>query len=308
MEYFPSILIPSEIHRAKSAEPSIPQFKELAPTAPGPHPKKIEIAGITLGTWLAFPSMGIATWVGGFNSGVIVLLGAMVALSVYLWKQVKTYPVRQRKHAAEVSSYPKRFEAFKQRKHKHQEEVQLAMRPERIADFRALQLRQTLKRTIPPDGRGSRAQRGRAEEQFAQLLKRNFLGKIHTGLTLKIPGYDYPYTPDIAYIDEVLNLHIDIEIDEPYVYETVQPTHYLNGDKDTRRNTFFLERGWVVIRFSEEQVMKSGQSCCREVAQVIAALLGEETVLIPFQKVAPLTPVKRWSEQEAIQMAEKKIR
>jgi Protein of unknown function (DUF559) len=105
-----------------------------------------------------------------------------------------------------------------------------------------------------------------------------------------------------------LNLHIDIEIDEPYVYETGQPTHYLNGDKDTRRNAFFLERGWIVIRFSEEQVMKFGQGCCREVAQVIASLLGEETVLIPFQNVAPLTPVRRWGEQEAIQMAEKKIR
>jgi hypothetical protein len=126
MEYFPSILIPPEIHRAKSAEPPIPQFKELAPTSPGPRPKKIEIAGITFGTWLAFPSVGISTWLGGLNSGVIVLLGAMAMLSIYVWKQLITYPERQRKHEAEVSSYPRKLEAFKLKKQQHQEEVQLA--------------------------------------------------------------------------------------------------------------------------------------------------------------------------------------
>ena len=56
-----------------------------------------------------------------------------------------------------------------------------------------------------------------------------FPGKIHTKLTLKIPNFDHPYTPDFAYIDERLNLYIDIEIDEPYVYRTGKPTHYLTS-------------------------------------------------------------------------------
>jgi hypothetical protein len=70
VEYFPSILIPPEIHRAKSSEPSIPQFKEFAPNAPGPQPNKIDIASIVLGTWVAVPGVGISTWVGGLNLGV----------------------------------------------------------------------------------------------------------------------------------------------------------------------------------------------------------------------------------------------
>jgi hypothetical protein len=55
-------------------------------------------------------------------------------LSVYVWKQLKTCQELKRKHDAEVSSYPRKLEVFKQKKQKHQEEVQIAMRPQRIAD------------------------------------------------------------------------------------------------------------------------------------------------------------------------------
>jgi hypothetical protein len=77
---------------------------------------------------------------------------------------------------------------------------------------------------------------------------------------------------------------------------------------DDRRNQFFISRGWVVIRFSEEQVVRYPLQCCRAIAEVIADILGDGLELTRFETATPLPQVKHWSKGEAIIMIKNQAR
>lgn len=163
--------------------------------------------------------------------------------------------------------------------------------------------RPLLAQTQPPTGRHYKPPKGYSETQFERDLWQYFPGQIQTGVTVPCPDRAQPYVPDFAYIDPVLNLHIDIEIDEPYTYDTRQPLHYLGAAKDERRNQHFLAAGWVVVRFSEVQAVKTPQSCCKAIASIIASLTGNSSVMTALRPVPTLKPQRRWTQAEAAQMA-----
>lgn len=119
---------------------------------------------------------------------------------------------------------------------------------------------------------------------------------------------DYPYTPDFAYIDALLDLHIDIEIDEPYAAKKREPTHFIGLESQRTRDKHFQQRGWIVIRFSEEQVVRWPDSCCKTVAESIANITNTPLILKQFDGVADLKPMQQWTEHEALEMAKNSYR
>jgi very-short-patch-repair endonuclease len=172
---------------------------------------------------------------------------------------------------------------------------------------------QALSETVQPSAAHYRPPRGHSETQFEHDLWRYFPGKIHTGLLMQrsqeqFPHPASPYAPDFAYIDSKLNLHIDIEIDEPYTHDTGQPLHYFRCPKDELRNQRFLEWGWVVIRFSEAQVVKAPASCCKTIASTIAQISGDSSIMTSFRQVPTLKPEPCWTFAEAQRMAETSYR
>ena len=306
MSHYPIVLIPSQIQRVKSELPPKPVFSEPLPQQPGEEPKKVnntviavEVAAVTI------PSVAIASQ-GATVPALLLFLAGAGAIAAQAWRQIQTYPKRKQKHRREVAVYRKKLEENDRKKSEYEREVMASQRPERVVKFQYKLLLDILRRTMPHDGNGSNAPEGRSEAIFGGYLRQYFPGKIHTKLTLKIPNFDHPYTPDFAYIDERLNLHIDIEIDEPYVYRTGKPTHYIG--KDNRRNSFFNDRGWIVIRFSEEQVARYPHSCCKTIARQIAELTRDTSILNRFADIPDLQPQRQWTEAEAIEMSERRIR
>lgn len=308
MSQYPVILIPTAVEKVKSAKPPEPIFTEPLPQQPGAEPEKLNTTVIAVEATVAtVPSVAIASQ-GGTVPGLLLFLAAVGAIATQAWHQITTYPQRKQEHEREVANYPKKLKNYEIKKRQHEEKIKVSQSPEKVADFRYKLLMQILSQTVPHDGNGSRATRGPAEALFGNHLNRYFSGKIHQGLTLKIPDFDYPYTPDFAYIDKGLNLYIDIEIDEPYVYHTGAPTHFVGAWKDSNRNRFFLAKQWIVIRFSEEQVICYPQSCCKTIAQVIAQVTESNSILNQFASLTDLQPMKQWTEAEAIDMAAKKVR
>lgn len=156
---------------------------------------------------------------------------------------------------------------------------------------------------IQPLGTHHKAPKGRSETQFERDLWRYFPGKIQVGLLIKRPDLAQPYVPDFAYVDRTHQLYLDIEVDEPYTYDTQQPLHYLGCPKDQRRNQFFLDQGWGVIRFSEAQVLRFPASCCKTIAATIATLTQDNSIMTPFRQIPTLKPESRWSADEAQRLA-----
>src|SRR5690606_24377873 len=113
--------------------------------------------------------------------------------------------------------------------------------------------------------------RGVSEEGFEEAISFYFSKylEIRSDIKLNTSNKTRPYIPDIALIDHSeRNIRIDIEIDEPYSGISRIPTH-CKGD-DLFRDQYFVDRGWIVVRFTEHQIITQQQNCLH----LIAALLN----------------------------------
>ncbi len=293
MSHFPFILIPRSIEQVRLAQPPSPPAP-LEPNKPGAQPDKYYF------TVLIIEAIAAVLFL---SKVPVILLIALGAIAYQAWNQSKTYPQRLQEFRNTVAAHSKAMQDYERAKRDYEKEVAESRSPGKVAVFQYNLLLQVLQQTIPNDGDRSTATEGASEKLLSDRLSKYFPNKIHTGLTLSIPDFDYPYTPDMAYIDRNLNLYIDIEVDEPYAYKTGEPTHFLDYWKDSKRNNFFLNKGWLVIRFSEEQVVCLTDSCCKTVAGAIAQITGQTSIMRQFANIADLQPMKQWTEEEARQMA-----
>jgi hypothetical protein len=162
-------------------------------------------------------------------------------------------------------------------------------------------------KVLQPDG-VTDAPVGASEEAFRKVLERFFQERVSTQLRLPIPNWDGAYSTDFTISFPEIGVWIDVEIDEPYDYKTSLPTHCADDERDRNRNSFFLKNNWIVVRFSEEQVVRHPSSCCKEIASVIQIVTGM-TMYSQFLATAPtLMPMLMWTKQQAKKMAKAKSR
>ena len=147
---------------------------------------------------------------------------------------------------------------------------------------------------------GNTKRRGIKEESFQKSIEQYFgkefsvLGnaRLNTGKETR------PFEPDIAIIDKsISNLRIDIEIDEPYAGITRQPTHCIG--EDVNRDTYFVDRGWIVIRFSEYQVHLQENECLKFIAEVIKSAIPKYEIPNLLANQSALKVEKLWNIVQA---------
>lgn len=167
-------------------------------------------------------------------------------------------------------------------------------------------LRKVLKGKVKPlDSLTPSATQGVSEDYFMAILEQYFGDAINfPDGVFGIPGDFKNYTPDMVYSDSYTGLMIDIEIDEPYAGKTKEPHHCTDEGRDSRRDDFFLERNWVVVRFAEEQVVKNPLGCAYYLDKVIKGLNGISHNVPP----TVLEPIPMWDSKMAEQMASQQHR
>ena len=210
-----------------------------------------------------------------------------------------------------IESYPKRLKIYEEQCRQQlvsQPVAPVILTEDMILQFRRELLCQALKQTVTYDLVGRKGTNGVSEDKFKRYLVKYFGNSIFTEIQVKQPYSDNPYEPDFAYIDHQLGLHIDIEIDEPYVYKSLEAIHYRDCYHDNNRDNVFNGKGWVVIRFSEEQVVRQPHECCKVIAQGIHALTNQSFFIDKFNSIGNLTSVSQWTEAEAEDMARKQYR
>lgn len=160
-------------------------------------------------------------------------------------------------------------------------------------------------KVLQPDG-VTEAPIGASEEAFKGFLELFFPGRVYAQLRLSIPNWDGAYSTDFTISFPEIGIWIDCEIDEPYDYKTGKPTHCINSD--CNRNTFFLKNNWIVVRFSEEQIVRYPKSCCKELAIVIQIVTGMGMYSQELVTVPTLMPTPMWTHRQAKKMAKAKYR
>jgi hypothetical protein len=110
------------------------------------------------------------------------------------------------------------------------------------------------------------------------------------------------YLPDIVYFDEQSGILIDIEIDEPYLGSDGSPIHYIGYDD--KRNQFFTDYGWIVVRFAEIQVVKYPEKCYNFLYNLIKGLQSGK---VEYDNKI-LEQVPKWTKEVAHKMAFRRYR
>ncbi|MEA5536788.1 hypothetical protein [Crocosphaera sp. XPORK-15E] len=332
MSHYPVILIPKVLqaqreHLPQPIKPTYPNRpKQPPPLPPEPQPLNVK-AFLTWGGMGLFISIVSGLLLSVFSPGwgaAIMSLGLVISLiliGINASVQLKSFPQRKQAHEELQQRYLLRLDNYAIALAKFdnkQANYGTALREygealklwEQQVKGNQNQLPSILTDLVSYQGINSQAKRGHSEERFEGYLKQYFGNKIKTGVWLQNTDYDkgFHYTPDFAYIDEETNLHIDIEIDEPYGYKRRQPLHYLNLEKEIIRDEFFLDCLWIVIRFSEEQVVKYPQSSCKEIAKIINEVTGNDSILSRFLEVENIEPIERWTYEEALEMASQDYR
>lgn len=157
---------------------------------------------------------------------------------------------------------------------------------------------------------GKKKRRGYKEESFQNSIQKFFSSQfiISGEVRLNTGKETRPFEPDIAIIDKKKekNIRIDVEIDEPYAGTSRQPTH-CKGD-DIMRDTYFIDRGWIVIRFSEYQVHTQEIECLSFIAGIIKSLDSDYVIPVELSTIKNISIEKLWDVLQAQKWEKAKYR
>ena len=148
---------------------------------------------------------------------------------------------------------------------------------------------------------GSTKRRGYKEKSFQLTLEKYFSPefKVSGDIRLNTGKETRPFEPDIAILDleSDKNIRIDIEIDEPYAGITRQATHC--GNEDYLRDCYFIDRGWIVIRFSEYQVHTQLLKCLKFIADVISSIKPDYSIPQDLKDIQEIDSESFWDLVQA---------
>jgi hypothetical protein len=153
--------------------------------------------------------------------------------------------------------------------------------------------------------KNSSANVGSSEKFFLKRLKAVF-PQASFGFAYLPDGYTHPYSSDIEIILEN-GLGLQIEIDEPYVGKSREPHHCWDVGSDATRDAFFLRSGWIILRFSEHQIVTNPSGCIAVITRVAAKLVGNKQ-LSELDLLNNLKPERQWTVEEAKMLEKKKFR
>lgn len=182
---------------------------------------------------------------------------------------------------------------------KYTDRIKIILSETNIQIYRDNRKRRALGLTAYADLSTRETLKGRYEPFFHNHLKDKFGNKIFDNLEFQLPN-SKAFVPDFAYVDKSTGLCIDIEIDEPYTSENQIPIHCIG--EDDYRNSYFLSKGWFVIRFAEIQIAMHPNQCCDYINSAIKHVC-EGTDIEPFS-----VPINRWNYSDSIEMIKKNLR
>ncbi|WP_304144639.1 hypothetical protein [Mesoflavibacter zeaxanthinifaciens] len=332
-DFYPTILIPNKISTAilnnisdkdlyKSLNIDIPKLKKIdIPSKPNPYKyvkkEKTEYVGdgcigiASIPVAIIFVIMFIYS-IGKAHIALTVffLIGAIGQIS-YLFNfkskiiEEKIY-LTDEEYEKLKKKYTQKLEQIRKENIKLEEEyylkkknIELNIKNKKV-DYALKEYLKTLRVKSNVIRHNKNIKRGKTELMFLDMLYKKFGDQIKVDI--------YPscnskfYFPDFVFICKKTGLHIDIEIDEPYSFSEKKPIHHTESD-DEDRNTFFLENNWVVIRFSERQVIQQTEKCLEVIENTILAL-HKKSEEIKYT----LKQDNRWTYEEALVMSYNNIR
>ncbi|PZV16826.1 MAG: hypothetical protein DCF20_06615 [Pseudanabaena sp.] len=300
MRQFPVILIPPEVQRIANSKPVAPKLSMALPSLPSnQQPAPIQIQEAIALSFGLIVVVAVVTTVAK-ELGIILLILGTVAIVLRIRYQFLTYKKRYQSHQNTLQSYFLQLEAYSREEVNHQQKLAIAHAPERVIEFRHQQFQKFFAKMSPienaiaipknnkPSGNAKPNTPQDIEEviyQFGITLQQYLSGTLYQGVKLPIPIVNHDWLPALIYIDPVLNFHIAIEISVP-------SESAANSMQNDLADRFLVDSGWIMIKFSQKQILQSSAQCCKEFAKLLDRLSLDPSVLPDFDGTPDLVPVK----------------
>ena len=285
MRQFPVILIPPEVQRIALSKPVAPEFNHKLPTLPASgSPDPIDTQEALSFTGGLILIVAIVAFLAKELSIMILIVGT-IAIVLRVRLQFQTYKKRSQQYQATLQRYLLQLESYSREEVKYQSELAIAHSPEKVIGFRQHQYRNLFKKlslnaseitgaiALTPDSHSLDP----SIYNFGTNLQKYLSGTIYQGVNLSIPNINEHWTPALVYVDLELNAHIAIEI--------VSPSQDGVAISNDLRDRFLMNAGWIIIKFSQEQISGDSSACCREFAKLLDRLSLDTTVLPSFANI-----------------------
>ncbi|EJF11514.1 hypothetical protein [Pontibacter sp. BAB1700] len=297
INYFPIIKIPKTIQEILE----LSEVDSLRPTEPD-VPKEPEANSF----WIIFLILGVVLLFIWTEIGVVItLISVIVALISRSYYQSKI-----KEYRGAVATYQSNREKYLQELTKYETIKSIfQVMPLGAQQAQKVCIEKALSKVVSVSTEDE-IKRGVSEDFFYERLKRWFPNEIYIDL---IDDGEIYYRPDFVFKCSSTNLHINIEIDEPYTLENRKPIHYCNVSEkessDEFRDEYFNSFDWAVVRFTEMQAVKFPEECCRIIADTIFKITGNKTYLNRFESRDQLFPYEpRWDYSDAVDLAKSGFR
>lgn len=314
--YIPEMLsIPLEGNLDLLIEKNRPRFNEKEPIPPTP-PEEPNLKEMVL---LIPASIAL---VFSFNVFLIIIFLIIAAITFRYIKAIKLYPKLIEKYHCEISFYEDSINSYKQMVDGFK--IQCQQYDLNLASHKFLnslirkEIKETFDSSPEPSVFAPSPQKGRSENFFKRYLIKYFGQAIRDDCTIEMFQYkkkidfdfdfleygdDYIditncYVPDFCFIHPSKSLKIDIEIDEPYTHK--KQIHYTTSDN--RRNRYFIDKNWIVLRFSEQQIEKAPTECCREIAEIIYYFTNDVSYINNLLDTNRLKRLKKWTFEDSTKL------
>ncbi len=306
---YPQVHLPQSYYQILTCEPKLP-LAPVAPVAPiKPSQPKTESSDVGCAIVLFLASILLLLYAFTNTKFLLPAIVLFILMLFYLMtsssdKESPTqtfesysaiYPGLLKKYNEELVTYSKQLEQY-------ETECIILRSSEYLLDYRQDQFAQNFYNIKPPVEADKSVRNGVSEKYFLTYLKEVFGSKVL--INQMIEHNKGSFYPDFAILDNDFNLYIDLEIDEPYVGSTGEPIHHI-GSSDHKRNQVITDLNWIVIRFTEEQVIEQPRECCLFIKNILDQMKLLQNVETSFAK---LKTVNVWSYDVASRMAFRRYR
>jgi hypothetical protein len=288
MRQFPVTLIPPEVQRIAQSKPVAPKFDVKLPSISYSQPTPINIQEAIALSFGLIVVVAIVT-IFAKELGIILLIVGMGAIILRTRSQFLSYQRRYQEYEGSLRHYFVKLEAYSREEVQYQQKLAIAHAPERILEFRHQQFKKFFaKLTVNEQAIALTKSSNPIAEivyHFGITLQQYLSGTIYQGTKLSIPSINYNWLPALTYIDPALNAHIAIIISAP----SESAATLMQNDLADR---FLVDSGWIIIKFSQEQISQSTAECCKEFAKLLDRLSIDPTVLSNFADTPDLAPIR----------------
>ncbi len=298
MRQFPVILIPPEVQRIAQSKPVAPKLDTVLPSSPSnqqPEPIQIQEA-IAFSFGLIFVVALVTVFAK--ELGIMLLIVGTVAIVLRIRYQFLTYKKRDKTYQNTLLNYFAKLEAYSREEVNHQQKLAIAHAPDRIIAFRHQQFQKFFaklpshenaialtKNRQPSDDTNLTKDMEELIYRFGMTLQKYLSGTLYQGVKIYIPSLNHDWVPALTYIDPALNVHIAIEIS----LDSESAANLMQNDLADR---FLVDSGWIMIKFSQKQILQSSAQCCKEFAKLLDRLSLDPSVLSNFESIPDLVPAR----------------